>query len=184
MSVKKPSTAPGRSSAWRGALDIEISIIPAKDQAPMQIVQRKAKDSEIAQDVFSRLHSVEIEGWIDEDGEQVTSAIIEIVDKPLSDNADNTDNKLSRHKKLFINAWEKCGMETRSGHPYLSRSGFIQYLIDTLELTESSANLYSRPAAKGKPICDLLVGQIIDKHEHGWIVLDSVMASAMLIRAS
>ena len=172
------------SSAWRGALDIEISIIPAKDQAPMQIVQRKAKDSEIAQDVFSRLHSVEIEGWIDEDGEQVTSAIIEIVDKPLSDNADNTDNKLSRHKKLFINAWEKCGMETRSGHPYLSRSGFIQYLIDTLELTESSANLYSRPAAKGKPICDLLVGQIIDKHEHGWIVLDSVMASAMLIRAS
>lgn len=172
------------SSAWRGALDIEISIIPAKDQAPMQIVQRKAKDSELAQDVFSRLQSVEIEGWIDEDGEQVTSAIIEIVDKPLSDNADNTNNKLSRHKKLFINAWEKCGMETRSGQPYLSRSGFIQYLIDTLELTESSANLYSRPAAKGKPICDLLVGQIIDQHEHGWIVLDSVMASAMLIRAS
>lgn len=172
------------SSAWRGALDIEISIIPAKDQAPMQIVQRKAKDSEIAQDVFSRLHGVEIEGWIDEDGEQVTSAIIEIVDKPLSDNADNTNNKLSRHKKLFINAWEKCGMETRSGQPYLSRSGFIQYLIDTLELTESSANLYSRPAAKGKPICDLLVGQIIDQHEHGWIVLDSVMSSAMLIRAS
>ena len=119
-----------------------------------------------------------------EDGEQVTSAIIEIVDKPLSDNADNTDNKLSRHKKLFINAWEKCGMETRAGQPYLSRSGFIQYLIDTLELTESSANLYSRPAAKGKPICDLLVGQIIDQHEHGWIVLDAVMASAMLIRAS
>ena len=172
------------SSAWRGALDIEISIIPAKDQAPMQIVQRKAKDSEIAQDVFSRLHGVEIEGWIDEDGEQVTSAIIEIVDKPLSDNADNTNNKLSRHKKLFINAWEKCGMETRSGQPYLSRSGFIQYLIDTLELTESSANLYSRPAAKGKPICDLLVGQIIDQHEHGWIVLDAVMSSAMLIRAS
>lgn len=172
------------SSAWRGALDIEISIIPAKDQAPMQIVQRKAKDSELAQDVFSRLHGVEIEGWIDEDGEQVTSAIIEIVDKPLSDNADNTNNKLSRHKKLFTNAWEKCGMETRSGQPYLSRSGFIQYLIDTLELTEASANLYSRPAAKGKPICDLLVGQIIDQHEHGWIVLDSVMASAMLIRAS
>lgn len=172
------------SSAWRGALDIEISIIPAKDQAPMQIVQRKAKDSELAQDVFSRLHGVEIEGWMDEDGEQVTSAIIEIIDKPLSDNADNINNKLSRHKKLFINAWEKCGMETRSGQPYLSRSGFIQYLIDTLELTESSANLYSRPAAKGKPICDLLVGQIIDQHEHGWIVLDSVMASAMLIRAS
>lgn len=172
------------SSAWRGALDIEISIIPAKDQAPMQIVQRKAKDSELAQDVFSRLQSVEIEGWIDEDGEQVTSAIIEIVDKPLSDNADNTDNKLSRHKKLFINAWEKCGMETRSGQPYLSRSGFIQYLIDTLELTEASANIYSRPSTKGKPICDLLVGQIIDQHEHGWIVLDSVMASAMLIRAS
>ena len=169
------------SSAWRGALDIEVSIIPAKDEAPMQIVQRKAKDSEISPDIFAKLRTVEINGWIDEDDEQVTSAIIEIVDKPISEGG---DNKLSRNKKLFTNAWEKCGMETRAGQPYLSRAGFVQYLMDIMELTESSAQMYVRPAAKGKPICELLTGQVIVPHEHGWIVLDTGWAASMLIRAS
>jgi len=168
------------SSAWRGALDIEVSIIPAKDEAPMQIVQRKAKDSEFAPEVFARIQSVPINGWIDEDGEQVSSAVIQIVDKPISDKG---DNKLTKHRKLFQNAWESAGKETRAGQPYLSRSGFIQYLIETLELTEASAQMYARPAAKGKPIGELLTGQIIGHYEHGWIVLDTVQASAMLLRA-
>jgi len=168
------------SSAWRGALDIEVSIIPAKDDAPMQIVQRKAKDSEFAPEVFARIQSVPINGWIDEDGEQVSSAVIQIVDKPISDKG---DNKLTKHRKLFQNAWEAAGKETRAGQPYLSRSGFIQYLIETLELTEASAQMYARPAAKGKPIGELLTGQIIGHYEHGWIVLDTVQASAMLLRA-
>jgi putative DNA primase/helicase len=168
------------SSAWRGALDIEVSIIPAKDEAPMQIVQRKAKDSEIAPDIYAQLRTVEINGWIDEDDEQVTSAIIEIVDKPISD---KRDNKLTKHIKLFQNAWESAGKETRAGQPYLSRAGFIQYLMDTLELTEASASIYVRPSSKGKPIGELLIAQVIDSYEHGWIVLDTVQASAMLLRA-
>ena len=168
------------SSAWRGALDIEVSIIPAKDDAPMQIVQRKAKDSEIAPDIYAQLRTVEINGWIDEDDEQVTSAIIEIVDKPISD---KRDNKLTKHIKLFQNAWESAGKETRAGQPYLSRAGFIQYLMDTLELTEASASIYVRPSSKGKPIGELLIAQVIDSYEHGWIVLDTVQASAMLLRA-
>ena len=169
------------SSAWRGALDIEVSIIPAKDEAPMQIVQRKSKDSEITQDIFARLQTVEINGWIDEDGEQVTSAIIEIVDKPLSD---KSDNKLSKHKKLFTNAWEKCGMETRAEQPYISRAAFVQYLIDNLDFTENSANKYVQPSANGKPIAELVLGKVLQAHEHGWMVIDQELASAMLLSAS
>ena len=168
------------SSAWRGALDIEVSIIPSKDDAPMQIVQRKAKDSEFSPDVFARLESVQIDGWIDEDGEPVSSAVVQIVDKPISDKG---DNKLTKHRKLFQNAWESAGKETRAGQPYLSRAGFIQYLIETLGLTESSAQMYARPAAKGKPIGELLLGQVVSQYEHGWIVLDATMASSMLMRA-
>lgn len=168
------------SSAWRGALDIEVSIIPAKDDAPMQIVQRKAKDSEFSPEVFARIQSVQINGWIDEDGEQVSSAVIQIVDKPISDKG---DNKLIKHRKLFQNAWESAGKEIRAGQPYLSRAGFIQYLMDTLELTEASASIYVRPSSKGKPIGELLIAQVIDSYEHGWIVLDTVQTSAMLLRA-
>jgi hypothetical protein len=170
------------SSAWKGALDIEISIVPAKDKAPMQIVQRKSKDAELAEDVHAILQKVEIPGWLDEDGQPITSAIVNLVEAPVNDG--KKDNKLSKHRKLFENAWAATGAEERGGKPYMSRSGFIEYLINNMELTESSAAMYVRPAAKGKPISELLLGQIIAHCEHGWIVVDAVQADAMLLLAT
>lgn len=167
------------SSAWRGALDIEISIVPSKDKAPMQIVQRKSKDAELAADVHAMLQQVEIPGWLDEDGQPITSAIVNLVEAPV--NETKSDNKLSKHRKLFENAWVATGAEERSGKPYMSRSGFIEYLVNNMELTEASASMYARPAAKGKPISELLLGQIIAHCEHGWIVVDTVQADAMLL---
>jgi KaiC/GvpD/RAD55 family RecA-like ATPase len=64
------------SSAWRGALDIEISIVPAKGDAPMEIIQRKSKDAELAHTLYATLEKVIIPGWFDEDGEPVTSAVL------------------------------------------------------------------------------------------------------------
>lgn len=170
------------SSAWKGALDIEISIVPAKDKAPMQIVQRKSKDAELSEDVHAMLQQVEIPGWLDEDGQPITSAIVNLVEAPV--NETKNDNKLSKHRKLFENAWVATGAEERAGKPYMSRSGFTQYIVDNMELTEASAAVYVKPSAKGKPISELLLGQIIDHFEHGWIVVDNVQADAMLLLAS
>jgi len=36
------------SSAWRGALDVEISVVPSKNDGPIEVVQRKVKDGEMA----------------------------------------------------------------------------------------------------------------------------------------
>jgi hypothetical protein len=36
----------------------------------------------------------------------------------------------------------------------------------------------------GKPIADLLMSQILEVFEHGWIIIDEAQASAMLIRKS
>lgn len=54
------------SSAWRGALDIEISIVPSKPDKPMEIVQRKSKDAEMAQTVYVELEPVAIPGWLED----------------------------------------------------------------------------------------------------------------------
>lgn len=72
------------SSAWRGALDIEISVEPGKEGQPLQIVSRKAKDAEPPEPVHAELKQLKIAGWQDEDGEPVTSCVIEIVDAPIS----------------------------------------------------------------------------------------------------
>lgn len=170
------------SSAWRGALDIEISIIPAKDGGPMQIVQRKSKDAEMAEPVYVRLASVEIPGWIDEDGEQVTSAVIEQSDElPSAVTGGRKESKLSGHVKTLSNGWWASGAEQRGNSPYLSRSGFAGYLESGMGLSEASIKQYLKPSAEGKLIHDLLQAGTIRPHEHGWVIEDDELASSLLI---
>ena len=169
------------SSAWRGALDIEISIVPGKDGVPMQIVQRKSKDAEIAPTVYVALQQVTIPGWLDEDGVPVTSAVVVQEDAPTKS---TKPSKIDSHRKTFENAWWASGAEERNGLPYLSRSAMVDYLVQKLDLSEASARVYTKPSANGKPIADLLVAEIIEAFEHGWIVVNDTQASAMLIRKS
>ena len=169
------------SSAWRGALDIEISIVPGKDGVPMQIVQRKSKDAELAQTVHVELQQVTIPGWYDEDNQPVTSAVIVQAQPPASP---RKDSKIDSHRKTFENAWWAPGAEERNGLPYLSRSAMVDYLIKKMDVSETSAKQYIKPSMPGKPIADMLVAEIIEAFEHGWIVIDEAQASAMLIRKS
>jgi phage/plasmid primase-like uncharacterized protein len=168
------------SSAWRGALDIEISIVPPKSEdAPIEIVQRKSKDAEMSLPIHVNLKSVPINGWMDEDNEQVTSAVIVPADAPAK--AEKQD-KLSKHKKLFESAWWASGAEERDDCPYLSRSGFTEYVVNNLGVKEASAKLYTKPSQAGRPISDLLIGEIIAAYEHGWIMIDDNQSSAMMMR--
>lgn len=170
------------SSAWRGALDIEISIIPAKDGGPMQIVQRKSKDAEMAEPVYVRLASVEIPGWIDEDGEQVTSAVIEQSDElPSAVTGGRKESKLSGHIKTLSNGWWASGAEERGNSPYLSRSGFAGYLESGMGLSEASIKQYLKPSAEGKLIHDLIQAGTIRPHEHGWVIEADELASSLLM---
>lgn len=169
------------SSAWRGALDIEISIVPGKDNVPMQIVQRKSKDAELAETIHVELQQVAIPGWRDEDNQQVTSAVIVQAQAPI---VTKKDSKIDSHRKTFENAWWSSGAEERNGLPYLSRSAMMDYLVQKMNVSESSAKVYIKPSATGKPIADMLVAEIIESFEHGWIVIDDTQASVMMIRKS
>jgi phage/plasmid primase-like uncharacterized protein len=169
------------SSAWRGALDIEISIVPGKDGVPMQIVQRKSKDAELAQTVHVELQQVTIPGWYDEDNQPVTSAVIVQAQAPA---AARKDSKIDSHRKTFENAWWASGAEERNGLPYLSRSAMVDYLVQKMDVSEASAKQYIKPSSPGKPIADLLVAEIIEAFEHGWLVVNDAHASSMLIRKS
>jgi len=169
------------SSAWRGALDIEISIIPGKENVPMQIVQRKSKDAEMATTVHVELQQVTIPGWRDEDDQPVTSAVIVQAQAPTPA---KKESKIDSHRKTFENAWWASGAEERNELPYLSRSAMVDYLVQKMDVSEASAKVYIKPSAVGKPIADLLVAETIEAFEHGWIVIDQTQASSMLIRKS
>ena len=166
------------SSAWRGALDIEISIVPAKDDYPMQIIQRKSKDAEMAETVYVELQQVTIPGWRDEDDQPVTSAVIVEAQAPA---VPKKESKLESNRKAFENAWWGTGAEERNGLPYISRSALKDKLAADGRKPRTIENDLSA-AYPDKLIGSLILAQIIVPFEHGWIVIDDVQASAMLMR--
>lgn len=167
------------SSAWRGALDIEISIVPGKDGQPMQIVQRKSKDAELCDPVQVELHSVAIPGWYDEDGEPVTSAVVVQSEAPPPPT--KKESKLDGHRRTWENAWWASGAEERDGMPYLSRSALMEKLVADGNAERTARNM-TNPSYDGKLICLLLQAEMIKPHEHGWIMADEAQASAMMMR--
>lgn len=170
------------SSAWRGALEVEISVVPGKDDAPMEIVQRKSKDAELAEPIYGYLKSFEIPGWFDEDNEPVTTAIFNITDAPEVSQP-RKENKHQKFIKMFENAWWESGAEVRNGKPYVSRSAFMNHFLTSgICSSEASARKYVQAGTVGKPVNELLSGGLIADFEHGWTMEDGVTSSVLLLR--
>lgn len=169
------------SSAWRGALDIEVSVVPAKNDNPLELVQRKSKDSELALPLYFNLRSVVIPGWLDEDGEPVTSAVIEQAEAPVKQ---EKESKLSVMQKLFSSGWYATGMEEIDSKPYVSKSALIHYLTTQKGFSEANAKQAIKPSVTNKLIGVLIVSDIIKPEGHGWVVIDPEMAQAMMLAKS
>ena len=167
------------SSAWRGALDIEISVIPAGNNTPMQLVQRKSKDAELASPVYMDLQQVTIPGWYDEDNQPVTSAVVIESQAPAAPS--KKDSKIEGFRKIWENAWCASGAEDLGGAPYLTRSALKDKLAADGNAERTIRNMVN-PSYSDKLIGALLQAGIIEATEHGWIVVDEANASALMLR--
>ena len=167
------------SSAWRGALDIEISIVPAGNDKPMEIHQRKSKDAELAQPLYATLESVAIPDWFDEDNQPVTSAILIQADAPIKP---EKESKLSLFIKQFSNAWFYSGCDVIDNVPYLTKSALKDKLSkDDPQLSARTLENHVTPSYANCIIGTLINGNVIEAHDHGWLVRDKAMLSNMLI---
>ena len=152
--------------------------MPAKGDAPIQIVQRKSKDAEEAATVFASLKLVQIKGWLDEDGEPVSSAVLVAEDAPPER---KKDSKLDGHRKTWERAWWAGGAEAREGSPYVSRSA-LKDMLTADGNAERTVRTMVNPSYSDKLIGALIQGEIIESFEHGWIMVDEVNSSAMMLR--
>jgi len=165
------------SSAWRGALDVEISVIGGGDGKPLQLVQRKQKDGELERPVWVELHDVYIPGWYDEDGERVKSAVVEPCDAPQEA---KKDTKLAEHKKMFERAWFATGSEIVDGRPYIDKKKLLDFLIQDNGITEGTARNMLKPSHTNKLIGYLTNGEVIKQTGDGWGVFDNTFLSVLL----
>ena len=168
------------SSAWRGALDIEISVIPAKGDKSIEIVQRKSKDAEIAKPAYVSLKQVTLPGWLDEDGQPVTSAIV-VQEKDPETDKPKPKSKLEGYRKLFESAWWASGAEERDGVPYLSRSALKDKLEADGYASRTILNMIN-PSYPDKMVGALVQSETVSTYEHGWKMVNQTHASAMLLR--
>jgi putative DNA primase/helicase len=170
------------SSAWRGALDIEISVIPAKGDKSIEIVQRKSKDAEMAAPVYVDLESVAIPGWFDEDGEAVSSAVVVKGEVPETKQKDKSLGFAD-----FEKAWWASHAEDRGGAPYLTKSAMRDWAVANgiSNFPGSKADGSRRNLIDGKDaryINNLIDAKLIEVHENGWIVIDPGTASGMMLK--
>jgi hypothetical protein len=166
------------SSAYRGALEIAISVVPATESTPIQIIQRKAKDSELAPDKHMRLEKVTINGWFDEDNEPVTSVVMVEEDAPVK--VEKKDQVLLKNLKYFERAWWASGTEIRMGLPYVTRSALRDLLRQDGKAEQTIKNALN-PKSEHKMTHILVTAGMIEEYENGFIVTDEVESSAWLL---
>jgi putative DNA primase/helicase len=180
------------SSAWRGALDIEISVTGGKNDAPIKIEPRKVKDGEEPDPIYCDLESITIPGWLDEDGEPVRSAVPVIVSAPPKVAKQKRKGQSEHEQKLLIRrAWYDTGCEVRTGKPYVARAGLKLFLTKNRIRDEDGNEIdgpgHSGETAKryvkksGHAVSALLDLGWIAEHEHGYIIEDQYEAGDLLL---
>ena len=167
------------SSAWRGALDIEVSVVPSKDNGPIEIVQRKSKDSEMVDPVYVELQSIDIEGWFDEDGAPVSSAILVAGAAPVK--VSKADEKLKYAERAFQNMFALGGQILVSGMPIVKYSAAETWFLQDGK-AESTAKSYATNKLKAGVLNLLQDSKLIKKNElqGGWEPTSEDLKSRLL----
>jgi len=160
------------SSAWRGALDFEMSVKPGKDGV-IQVIQRKQKDAELSKDLSFKLESFEI-GWHDEDGEPVRSGVVRQVELSDAEIAELNEPKSLRTAKEDFNRMMTTYGRLERGEPYVSNIDWSNHAKDNYGSTPGAQR--TKASTNKKMLRE--AGYIREQSE-GWIVIDQMAASVL-----
>lgn len=162
------------SSAWRGALDTSI-LVAYENYDTIRVTCTKMKDAQEPEDLYGTLESIDL-GWVDEDGEPITGAVFKVKEYAPKE---KKESSYERNKKTFDNGWWATGAECINGQPYISRSALKEYMINNLDIKESTAEKQMKPSIKGGLISDLLLGEYIKPFENGWVIINQTAIAAL-----
>ncbi|CAB4178592.1 Archaeal primase DnaG/twinkle, TOPRIM domain [uncultured Caudovirales phage] len=113
------------SSAWKGAMESEISIVPQTETEPLEIVNVKAKDDAMSPKKFMRIHGHIFENWLDEDGDPVSGGYVSEADEVKK--VSKTDDS---DRKSFTEILKKVGKKLEDGRMFVSENDWSDATID------------------------------------------------------
>ena len=180
-SGKDASRGARGSSTIRAHIDTEIYVVEENLQRTATITKQRELPSKGVEIPF-KLDVVEM--GISKFGENVSTCVAVFDDEERVQKV-KKESKIEKHKKLLERAWWSGGAEVRplngGNVPYVSISAFKEMLRND-GLKDSAISNYMKPSYETGPICNLINGEIVAKYEHGYAILDLVMASAFMIR--
>lgn len=170
------------SSAWKAALDVEIGVQPPPaGESAIMVSLLKMRDAEPVPPVCVKLQPIDLPGWVDEDGEQVSSAVLVEGGAP---SRGRPATPVEEKKQQWRSAWLAHGSTLPVGDhlaPYLARTSFKEWLEKNTELTPITIASYLKPSTKSGAIGMLLGQKWIEAHGDGWVCLDAADSSTMLM---
>ena len=129
------------------------------------------KDAEEAHSRFFELTKVAIKDTRDEDGNLLSSVVMQETDKPkrISSKAKRRDDSKSRFERAWINS--SFGRDRRN-RPHVKRTAMIEFLQSPeINLELSSAKKAVEPKGD-RLIASLLNAGLIEVYEEGWSAKD------------
>ncbi|MFA5703767.1 MAG: AAA family ATPase [Advenella sp.] len=156
------------SSAWKGALDIEVSI--TQKSGKVKILCTKSKDDEEPPPVYVELKRIDVPGWTDDDGNPETTAVVIESEKPKA----KEDTELSIAQESFRLAWEHTGKDTLNEAPYVTRKAWRSLLVAHEGMSQSTAAKALQPSANRAPVFlkRLIDEKMIEREADGYIAID------------
>jgi hypothetical protein len=172
------------SSAWRAAMDIEISITPGKRDRPGKITMKKSKDTELAAPVFFKLQQIDVPGWYDDEGQPVTTAIPVVVEGAAEEEEERGEGRRDRERvskhaefiRLMERGWFAGGAEIKDDLPYIKREALKEMLLGD-DRTERTVTNDLTPSRGNALIGFLLNSETITKTDGGWLMRDATVIS-------
>lgn len=165
-------------SGIRAHIDTEIEVTEEDGNRTASVTKQRELPSK-GEDIAFKLEIVEM--GTTKFGAPATTCVAVPDDDPREQKVSKKDSKIEGFRKQFEAAWWASGCEIRENNPYVSRAGLKRKLMED-GMTEKTADKKMKPGTATELIGMLKNGGIIAEFEHGWMVVNDVHASAMLMK--
>jgi putative DNA primase/helicase len=167
-------------SGIRAHIDTEIEVTE-KDGTRSVTVTKQRELPGKGDTIYFKLEIIEM--GITKFGGAATTCVAIPDDEALAAKPHKKPTKSDENIRTVERAWWSSGAETRDGFPYISRSALREMLVrdGMAERTAKNKTEASRPEGI---IAQLLNAGVLQAFEYGWIFINQVQVSAMMMQKS
>jgi putative DNA primase/helicase len=167
-------------SGIRAHIDTEIEVME-KDGIRSATITKQRELPGKGEIIYFRLEVVEM--GITKFGKPATTCVAVPDESASSEQPHKRPTKHDENVRTFERAWFNSGAEIREDKPYISRSALRELLISD-GMSERTAKNKTEASRSDGLIAPMLNAGTIAPFEHGWVVIDGVQGSAMMLKKS